>query len=137
VEAADDVHRGGLARAGRCHDGDEFAAVDLQVHPVQRPHLGLALAVDARDVAEFDQRCHGLLWSVITRSPSASSSEETAIILPSEAPRVTFTFTGCPASSTQSELPSTLARVPEVRRGMISPRSPPPERLEVSATGGA
>ena len=61
----------------------------------------------------------------------------TAIIRPSEAPGVTFTFTGWPARSTQIELPSTFCRWVDPRRGMIRPRRPPPDRLASSVTGGA
>ena len=35
VEAADDVHEGGLARAGGAHDCDEFPALDRQGHVLQ------------------------------------------------------------------------------------------------------
>ena len=56
VQAADDVHRRRLARAAGPHDGDELAGLDVQVHAAQRLHLGLALAVDAGDAAQADQR---------------------------------------------------------------------------------
>src|SRR4029077_1192858 len=44
IEAAEDVHEGRLAAAAGAHDGDEFAAVDLDVHAAQGvdpvvPHL--------------------------------------------------------------------------------------------------
>ena len=42
VEAADDVHQGRLARPGRSHDGDEFAAIDGNADPLQRMNLGIA-----------------------------------------------------------------------------------------------
>jgi len=38
VEAAQDVHQGGLPRTGRPHEGDVFVAVDHQVDPPQRVH---------------------------------------------------------------------------------------------------
>ena len=51
VEAADDVHQGALAAAGRADDGDGFVHADLQVDV---PQHGLLRVVGERDVHEFD-----------------------------------------------------------------------------------
>ena len=56
IEAAKDVHGRRLSRTGRSHDGDEFAIIDGQVHPVKRAHFGFALAVDLGHLVEPDER---------------------------------------------------------------------------------
>ena len=56
VEAADDVHRRRLARAGRTHDGDEFTAADGKIDASQRMHRGLALAIAFPDLVEADEQ---------------------------------------------------------------------------------
>ena len=53
IEAADDIHQGGLAGAGLSHDRDEFAAMNLERHPVQRPHCRAAVLVMFMDVLQF------------------------------------------------------------------------------------
>ena len=55
IQAAEDVHQGGLAAAGRADDRDELSFLDVQGHVVQRADFLLAEAVDLADVAEFDQ----------------------------------------------------------------------------------
>ena len=55
IEAAQDVHERGLARARRAHDGDELARCNLQVHATQRVH-GLPGRIDLADIAQHDQR---------------------------------------------------------------------------------
>ncbi|MNF61755.1 hypothetical protein D3C84_434150 [compost metagenome] len=58
VQAAEDVHQGGFARARGADDGDELAGADGQGHAAQ--HLGLGRAVVAAvtlaDAVEMDQR---------------------------------------------------------------------------------
>src|SRR6188508_2986564 len=55
VEAADHVEKGRLSRAGRTHQRDEIALVDVKRDMVERPHLGLRHPIDPRDVLELDQ----------------------------------------------------------------------------------
>ena len=45
VEAADEVHQGGLAGAGGAHDGDVLIVLDAQVDAAQRVHLLLGAHV--------------------------------------------------------------------------------------------
>ncbi len=59
VQAAEDVHQRGLARARGAHDGDELAGVDLQRHVVQHLHRQLAAAVGLGHRLEPDQRLAG------------------------------------------------------------------------------
>ena len=54
IEAADQVHQGGLARSRRPHDRDELVAPDLDVHAAQRPHHLAAHVVVAREVMGED-----------------------------------------------------------------------------------
>jgi hypothetical protein len=54
VQAAQDVHQRGLARAGGSHDGEEFTLFDGQVDPSQRVHGDLAGAVDFGQVRDLD-----------------------------------------------------------------------------------
>src|SRR5688572_16551424 len=56
VEAAEDVHRGRLARARRAHDRDEVAALDGDVDPFQRLEGAGALAEGLGDPFELDDR---------------------------------------------------------------------------------
>ena len=56
VQAADDVHQGGLAGAGVAHDRDVLAALDDQVDAGEGVHRGLALAVGLGHAGEVDDR---------------------------------------------------------------------------------
>ena len=60
VQAAQDVHEGGLAAAGLAHHGHELPVVDGQRDAVQRADLALqALAVDLVDIPQFNEMlCH-------------------------------------------------------------------------------
>ena len=55
VQAAEDVHQGGLAAPGRADDRDEFALPDVQRDIIQGADFLLAEAIDFADVAEFDE----------------------------------------------------------------------------------
>ena len=54
VEAAQRVHEGGLAGAGRAHDGDEFAGVHFEADAADGVDLEFAVAVGFADVLELD-----------------------------------------------------------------------------------
>ena len=56
IEAAEDVHAGGLARAARPHHRDELAGTNAQVDAAQRAHFALAFAVDLGDLRQLDDR---------------------------------------------------------------------------------
>ena len=45
IEATQDVHARGLARAAGAHDGDEVTARDVEIDTGQGAHFGLAFAV--------------------------------------------------------------------------------------------
>ena len=63
IEAAEDVHERGFAAARRADDGDEFAAVDVEVDVVERADFLAAEVVDLADVAEFDEgHPGGSIW---------------------------------------------------------------------------
>ena len=66
VEAAEDVHRRGLARAARTHDRDELAWHDLEVDAGQRVNRGLAAAVRPHDVLECDDSVPS--WRISVRA---------------------------------------------------------------------
>ena len=55
VQAAEDVHQGGLAAAGWTNDGNEFAFVDIERHIIQRADFLAAEVIDFADVAQFNQ----------------------------------------------------------------------------------
>jgi hypothetical protein len=55
VEAANQVHQGGLAGAGGSHDGDVFAALDLQRHVAQGVDGFHTHLVTARNFLKLDQ----------------------------------------------------------------------------------
>src|SRR5665648_1230824 len=69
VEAADDVHGGGLARAGRPHHRGKLALVNAQIDAVKRADFRFPLPVDLGDVPQLDEKrpwrigfapaCHG------------------------------------------------------------------------------
>ncbi len=59
VEPGEGVHERRLARAGRAHDGDELARLDVERDAAQRVDGGRALAVAAREVARFDDDVAG------------------------------------------------------------------------------
>ena len=60
IQAAQDVHEGGLAAAGLAHHGHELPVVDGQRDAIQRADLALqALAVDLVDIPQFNEMlCH-------------------------------------------------------------------------------
>ena len=60
VEAAQDVHHGALAGAGRPHDGDKFVLLDGQADPVQGTDLCIAHPVDFGQVNGFDDGVHSV-----------------------------------------------------------------------------
>src|SRR5690606_26662994 len=109
VQAADQVHQGGLAGARWPHDGDELAALDTQVDAAQRRHLGLGTGrihlaqppgEDHRDPVGRGHCAPPALERspVMTWSPSAIPPPDTSVSLPSLAP--SRTITGCAAPST-------------------------------------
>ena len=58
VQAADDVHAGGLARTGLAHDGHELACLDPHGDVVQRLDHRVAHVVILAHLVEFDQSAH-------------------------------------------------------------------------------
>ncbi len=60
VETADEVEQGGLAGTGGTHEGNEVAALDLQVDAVQDLHLLRAALIGLDDVAQGDEGRHGV-----------------------------------------------------------------------------
>ena len=60
VETADEVHHRGFAGAGRPHDGDIFAALDLKRHIAQRVDGFRAHLVAPRNILETNER-HNLI----------------------------------------------------------------------------
>lgn len=57
IQAAENIHQCGLARAGSAHDGDEFAAHDFQRDAAESVHLNLAEIVSLVDAIESDYGC--------------------------------------------------------------------------------
>ena len=55
VQAAEDVHQGGLPAAGRPDDGDKVPVGDLQAHPAQGLHRAAPAAVDLLQIPRHDQ----------------------------------------------------------------------------------
>src|SRR5690606_2996510 len=135
VEPADEVEQGGLARARRPHQGDEFAAPDLEVQPLQDVDLlapageGLVHSVDAH------QRLHEISPllaqtlsrsrirspaarsdgpSTTTRSPAASPANTSAGSAPPGASRIARRSSRSPAPTTNTysapRSPRTAAR---------------------------
>src|SRR5207253_1290295 len=58
IEAAENVHERGLPAARRPDDRDEFAALDVEIHIVERANFLATEVVDFADAAEFDES-HG------------------------------------------------------------------------------
>src|SRR5699024_8566109 len=58
IQAADDVHTGGLARAGLAHDGHKLTLFDLHGDVVQGLDDGVAHLVELAHLVEFDQCTH-------------------------------------------------------------------------------
>src|SRR5262249_54578972 len=55
VQAAQDVHQRGLARARGAHEGDHLAAVDAQGDALEHRHVDLPQVVRLADVVQLDQ----------------------------------------------------------------------------------
>src|SRR5690606_26063948 len=91
IEAPDDVHARRFARAARAHNRYELALVDREVGAIERPHLGLTLAIDAADVREVDERRARHL-STTSTSTSVPTSKPLAISV--ESPSLGPVFTG-------------------------------------------
>src|SRR5450830_135454 len=107
VQAAQDVHGGGLARAAGPHDGHELTGLDAQRDALQGHQLGGPLAIALGDALQPDQRglAHGsaaFFWSVTTRMPSRSSPWVISVKWPSLMPGVTATATGVSGCSVLS-----------------------------------
>ena len=71
VQAADDVHAGGLARAGLAHDGHELALVDLHRDVVHRLDGGVAHLVVLADVVKFNECAHPQPPATVTAMPGS------------------------------------------------------------------
>jgi hypothetical protein len=56
VQTADDVHEGGLARAGSTHNGDELAALNRQAYIREHGQRHAARRIGAADRLQFEQR---------------------------------------------------------------------------------
>jgi hypothetical protein len=61
VQRTDQVEQGGLAAAGRPHDGEELAVGHLEVDLLDRGNLHLAAAVVAAHVLENKGRGDGVV----------------------------------------------------------------------------
>src|SRR3989338_943043 len=135
VQAAQRVHRRGLARSAGTHDGDELPLLDVQVHALQGLEGGVAFAVGFGDAAQADQGglAHGAVperCSVITAMPSESPSPLTSVLRPSLMPVLTCMATGWFSCSTQiwrvpplrGSVPAVLGRVLRDGRGIIFDR---------------
>ena len=74
VQAAQNVHQGGLAGAGGADDGHELPPVDGEGDPVQGPDLALqALVVDLVEISNVDQ--HGITpYMVVVMKPLNTTS---------------------------------------------------------------
>src|SRR5690606_8737578 len=107
VEATDQVHCGGFSRTARPHDGNEIAARDVEVDPLQGLESGGAFTVDLGEAAQADQRLSHRAalpasWSTMTAMPGFSSPPVISVRRPSVMPVVTGTRRGAPLSSTQT-----------------------------------
>src|SRR4051794_33852344 len=60
-EAAEDAKQGGLARAGRAEQRDEFMGRDIERHVIERPHRSVDLARGPDLDALTAQLCHSEL----------------------------------------------------------------------------
>jgi hypothetical protein len=111
VQAAEQVHHGGLARAARAHHGDELARRDLQIDALEGLEGGLAAAEGLGDAAQADQLRPGrerglthlgapvepLACSVTMAMPSRSAAPLTSVRRPLLRPAVTSTDMGRPS----------------------------------------
>src|SRR5580765_6464128 len=127
VEAADQVHEGGLARPGRAHDRYELAFADAHADAVERAHLGVAHAVELDQVARLDQHqkkrgrgrpppagCEAEPPVPMTTSvPSVSSPAISSVVEPSVSPRRTSRGLGSPPSSTYTRPLTAWPRAPD------------------------
>ena len=128
VEAPEDVHEGGLARARGAHDGDELVGADVEVHAVERADLLVAHLVVLGERADPDDGLVRVAGSVWTRRvahgvsvPASSFSSSPAS--PSSASSVSsFSFSSC-----SYRLRRRIHRRPS-RRIRRRPRPRPPRR---------
>src|SRR5688500_10572246 len=77
VEAAEDVHERGLARARGAHDGDELAGADVEVDAVQHLDLELAVLERLRNPFQLDHRrgpIFGMRAAEAARAPCGARS---------------------------------------------------------------
>src|SRR5262249_47565991 len=89
IETAQEVHRGGLARARKAHHRNAPAVMDIEIDAAQRHDFGFAGAVDLRYGPKGDEGlgCHGCpLISVTASSPALRSPERATVWRPSVAP---------------------------------------------------
>ena len=69
--AAEDVHARRLAGSARTHDGHKLAMVDAEIHPGQRQHHALALAVGFGHAAETRSPASLVIFPTSSSPPPA------------------------------------------------------------------
>ena len=100
IEAAEEVHEGGLAGAAGAHDGHEFTAPDGQIDATQGLERGVTVAVGFGEAVQLNQGgvvgFHG--WAVevrvMTGVSAARPGPETSTRRPSLRPVLTGTASG-------------------------------------------
>src|SRR6202008_2665463 len=130
VQAADQVHQGGLSRPRRAHDGHVLVAVDHEVHPAQGAHrlrahhvvLGQPVGLDdgrGGRHESFSPLPFSRASAVRTGSPSSSSRTAWKVpettTSPPRSPRVISKYSspGIPVwTGTHSALPSRTTKTP-------------------------
>src|SRR5262245_61752841 len=141
IQPTDQVKQGGLARAGRAHQGDEISPRDVEVEAVQHFDLLAAAHVGLGQAADLDQLTHGAPCSAsFTAWPSWSDSGgDSTTRSPSRRPLCTCCRppTVCPnVTLRRSTLPSaytnTTPMAPSARTDSAGTRTP-----DVSCAGRA
>src|SRR5690606_29359583 len=129
VQAADDVHQRGLARARGSHQGDVLVAADVEVDAGECQHLLVAHAVAPGDVAQRDHHSASApapsssppsppspspapSLRCSTRSPSCSWRSTRAGPRTMVSPACNGSPTDCQASSAMPTCTSTLLALP-------------------------
>src|SRR5450432_398275 len=151
IQAADHVHEGRFARAGRPHHRHQLTLVDAQAHPAQRVHDHVAEIVGPGQVRNLDERHPGHPRQNkrgVRRAPPPGPAEDPAD-RPGPPPTSSTTSSPTPSSppatsvNSSSEMPAlkltgrTLSPAGRNRRPRVRPATADPAAPERPAPSAA
>src|SRR5258708_31738996 len=81
VEHADDAEQSGFSRAGRAHEGDEFALLNVQRDAAQHKKLAAASLENFLEISQLNQRFHKISLSPEYTCPSVPAIKASLYVI--------------------------------------------------------